>query len=387
MRFSGRIRFDDVKGADLDVIVEVTDTHVRLVSGDESLGSWCLHDVVANRLLANEFEIDLDGEVITFLADDQVNFAYGAVQQMAEGWARYHSMNLVRRKRAVATARRHNEPHRLDTVRRAFVSAREELARPPSEEEVGLVAVEAEPVPPEPEVMVVEPEPPVGEGTRVEEEVPAGPGFWDRLERATAAEQEESEAQADPEEEEEQETRVSRPVLPRGRLPRLDAFPRRRVDPEVPPVVVEKARATPPADSPVRPAASTPVEFAEEAPTVEVAPEPVAEPELPAREPVEDRSAVPGPSEPVETEPATEQPVTGAEETNGHRRGQQRAPLGSYRDGHHPSETTGLRASLRSLLTRSNDPHEHSFVESTTAVGITRRVCLECGHVSIGVSE
>lgn len=51
-------------------------------------------------------------------------------------------------------------------------------------------------------------------------------------------------------------------------------------------------------------------------------------------------------------------------------------------------EDTGLRAAIRALFGKgSKAVHEHSFVESTTAVGIVRRVCLECGYVSIGVAE
>ncbi|MGH8912282.1 MAG: hypothetical protein ACRDVD_07195, partial [Acidimicrobiia bacterium] len=73
MRFQGKVRFPDREAADLDVIVEVTETHVRLASGDESLGSWCLSDVVAHRVVANEFELDLEGEIIQFVAEDQVN--------------------------------------------------------------------------------------------------------------------------------------------------------------------------------------------------------------------------------------------------------------------------------------------------------------------------
>jgi hypothetical protein len=61
--------------------------------------------------------------------------------------------------------------------------------------------------------------------------------------------------------------------------------------------------------------------------------------------------------------------------------------VGAYGDGHHPAETSGLRASMRSVFSRKKTVHEHSYVESTTVVGITRRVCLECGHVSIGVEE
>lgn len=51
-------------------------------------------------------------------------------------------------------------------------------------------------------------------------------------------------------------------------------------------------------------------------------------------------------------------------------------------------EEAGLRAAIRSLFGKGTKTvHEHSFVESTTAVGIVRRVCLECGYVSIGVAE
>jgi hypothetical protein len=63
------------------------------------------------------------------------------------------------------------------------------------------------------------------------------------------------------------------------------------------------------------------------------------------------------------------------------------APRLAYADGRHPAETSGLRAGLRSIFSRGKEEHEHTYVESTTAVGITRRVCLECGHVSIGVKE
>jgi hypothetical protein len=66
---------------------------------------------------------------------------------------------------------------------------------------------------------------------------------------------------------------------------------------------------------------------------------------------------------------------------------ERRPLLGAFKDGHHPAETTGLRASVKSIFGRADKDHEHSYVESTTAVGLTRRVCLECGHVSIGLSD
>lgn len=378
MRFTGRIRLGDVQEADLDVTVEVSDTHVRLVSGDESLGSWCLADVVANRLLANEFELELGDEVLTFLADDQVNFAYGAVQKMAEGWARYHAMNLVRRKRAVAAARRHNEPNRLETVRRAFVSARDELRKP-------IVAASPEP---EEEPPVVEPAAAEVEPVLVEEQdeaaAPTGaPRFWEKVEQATAAEATDEEEEPGETMPVEEETSVEQEQAPEpvpmtnfaGRLPRLNALPRRpdRENPAAK-VAIEEVRATP-----LEPA---PAEVVEEPDRHEPEPEPVIQPPV-REEPLEEEERIEARVE-VDTTEVEPEPV---EEANGHRESPQPAAVGSYRDGHHPSETTGLRASLKSLLSRSKEPHEHSFVEGTTAVGITRKVCLECGHVSIGVSE
>ncbi|HEX2152348.1 MAG TPA: hypothetical protein VHL52_00015 [Acidimicrobiia bacterium] len=439
MRFTGRIRFDDVREADLDVAVEVENSHVRFFSGDESLGSWCLADVVANRLLANEFEIDLDGEIVVFLADDPINFAYGAVQQMAEGWARFHSMNLVRRKRAVATARRANDPSRIDEVRRAFVAARGELSRvtPP---------VQEAPKEPEPDVPGIEEQP---------AKEPQSSGFWSKVEAATAAGQESSVEEATPEPEPEPDPRPSadesaagQPSVA-GRLPRLDALPRkhsrRPVDePEPPQPAAELPDAEPEPIPPVPEVAPpqlepeghvepepvepeleeelAPVSIEEEAveDTIE---EPVVEDEVPV---VEDETAVVEDETPVVEDdvPAQEEVAASAEDseiltelpeepeesepelaataperqepsppgpsgngTHARRRGGTPA-IGAFGDGHHPAETSGLRASMRSVFSRSKAaPHEHVFVESTTAAGITRRVCLECGHVSIGVNN
>lgn len=383
MRFTGRIRLGDVRDADLDVTVEVSNTHVRLLSGDESLGSWCLADVVANRLLANEFELELGDEVLTFLADDQVNFAYGAVQKMAEGWARYHAMNLVRRKRAVAAARRNNEPNRLQAVRQAFLSAREELRQPvvaaqdEAEQETPTVEpAAAETGQPEPDV-VEEPDP-----SRV-----GVPRFWEKVEQATAAEEAATEEPAAEEMAEEEaasvEEKAPEPVPMTNfasRLPRLNALPR---PPEskapAAKVAIEEVRAEAPEPAPA--------ELAEESPQPEPEPEPASQPTMPERpvreEPLEEEEPFEETVE-VDTREMETEPV---EVTNGHRERPQPAAVGSYRDGHHPSETAGLRASLKSLFSRSNEPHEHSFVEGTTAVGITRKVCLECGHVSIGLSE
>ena len=529
MRYHGRIRIEETKGADLDVYVEVSDTHVRLMSGDEALGSWCLADVVAERVVANEFQIDLQGEVITFLADDQVNFAYGAVQAMAEGWARFHSMNVLSRKRAVASARRENEPSRLAEVHRAFGKAKAELNRP---------------LPPPAEVAQQEPVETPEESEPAAAAEPTG-GFWAKVEAAAAAGP--FDAQSAPErvyteevtssdetptpieagrsaDDDRLDTSEVAAVI--GKMKRLDALPKRpqirrpahrrtgdegpvpdeaQADEVMPPAPAEPAEPfaaktetaeptpgseEPPAEPPatlrrrprLRPAgpgagspaqrrpidpdepaaASAPEEatslegvaevespsppersepkpdpVSESEPRPEPAPGLEAEPELdpeyepvsrpePEPEPVSrsepEPEPEPGPApvarsepephpeavsrsepepepetepEPVSrSEPETEpdpEPESGAapesERNGGGGRRRQPAMVGAYGDGHHPAETSGLRASMRSMFSRKKGVHEHSYVESTTVVGITRKVCLECGHVSIGLEE
>ena len=51
--------------------------------------------------------------------------------------------------------------------------------------------------------------------------------------------------------------------------------------------------------------------------------------------------------------------------------------------GHHPAETNvGLLAKLRRPA-KATEEHEHAYQESRSIGGLTRRVCVECSHVSI----
>lgn len=440
MRFTGRIRFQDIDTGDLDVSVEVDDTHVHLRSGDESLGSWCLADVVASRLVANEFEIDLGGETVVFEADDQVNFAYGAVQKMAEGWARYHSMNVLVRHRAIASGRRKNEPSRLDEARRAFTAARDDLYEP-TEESI--------PEPVERDEAVAES--PIGRLTRhrsggatgwgpVDDGPGDGPDEEDDLESDTAADQPpattdhigsngdrsggdagaaavadergrrppsplegddppdaaaETDAVAGSGErpESSKPDRPRHPDLPppKGRLPRLDAFPRSESEEEP---GAGSAGADPDhADRPGSP--DDGADAGPESPSLEsdAAPtRPAPEPDLQPGGGAADRELPASPADPTGEddravpEEAAEEAAAEAPTPAGPGASRVEPSPGAFGDGHHPSETSGLRASLRSMFSKA-DEHEHSFVTSTTAVGLTRHVCLECGHVSIGVDE
>ncbi|MGA7271759.1 MAG: hypothetical protein WB239_11865 [Acidimicrobiia bacterium] len=433
---------------DLDVSVEVDDTHVRILAGGRSLGRWCLADVVADRIVADEFELDLDGEVVRFLAEDQINFAYGAVQAMAEGWARYQAMNFVKRSRAVASARKANEPSRLRDAHHAFVMAREALgeeeanaAEEIDEKPVPFEAIETEEEPAqerpsrfrrrhlaqqeaeeqtadevdrgedttsqaEDQLGVSTPEPEPAQTTPVQETEVKSPPAPDTADAVPAdAQLSLSERLAQARAEAETAPRPVDPaVLPR-KVPRIDTFPGRGAAQgdrrsktgasHQPPTSGEERPSDGAPSHPGgregptrrRPAESQAPGRFEEAEEVEVQPEVEVEtapqPEPPAA-PVdhsEQDSAQTHDPELVESEPSP------PEVDNGRDRADPVQP-GAYADGHHPAETSGLRASLRSVFSRSrSEPHEHSFVESTTAVGLTRRVCIECGHVSIGVSD
>lgn len=475
MRYRGQIRFPDVDTGDLDVSLEVDDTHVRILAGGKSLGRWCLADVVADRLLANEFELDLDGEVVRFLAEDQINFAYGAVQAMAEGWARYQAMNFVKRSRAVASARKDTEPSRLRDAHQAFVMAREALG----EEEANLIreAVE-EPIEAEEKAATEKPgrfrrrhlaapetegtsvadaDQPVEEPQPLEEGEPrlpeepdptpaaphhAGPPHvalpyvapphvappymapsGDRAaspapppvdEESSSARPTLSErlARARADAETAAEHRPSDPAVLSRKVPRIDTFPGRGSTGSGKPAEADGSTPAPPpapenepdmtgetasrADrrplparepesepEPERPPQSNGEAGEETRPVDEVEPSVEPEPAVPEA-PTEQEEPVPV-TMPSTTEPAVR---TSTAATENGPPGTDATQAGAYADGHHPAETSGLRASLRSVFSRSKaEPHEHSFVESTTAVGLTRKVCIECGHVSIGVSD
>ncbi len=469
MRYQGQIRFPDVVTGDLDVSVEVDDTHVRILSGGKSLGRWCLADVVADRLLANEFELDLDGEVVRFLAEDQINFAYGAVQAMAEGWARYQAMNFVKRSLAVASARKANEPSRLRAAHEAFVMAREALG----DEEANVVdatavgnavvsqedgaaqggaqqSVSREDTPEERAAeerqgrfrrrhlapadtheAAVDSDQPENEPEQTETEAPGvvaeppskplvpvdqdeaqaspppivmpdaepaspQPTLSERLAQARVAAEAASHAAA--------EQRASDPTVLSRKVPRIDAFPGRGSTGPVKPTGTTQSR---PAD---QPATGPQVDRKGGSGPLPVPTEPQSKPKLgPGTEQerearpeveIEIETTEPEPTRPsssgenlkpmLESGPSAFEPGTAdsavAEEHG--RLVESSNPVGTYADGHHPSETSGLRASLRSVFSRSTaEPHEHSYVASTTAVGLTRKVCIECGHVSIGVSD
>ena len=74
--------------------------------------------------------MDLDGEEITFIADEPVDFAYKGVDHMAGVWARYKSMTIPRRVVAVGRSRRGTVPSWISELREAMLSNLQTAGRP-----------------------------------------------------------------------------------------------------------------------------------------------------------------------------------------------------------------------------------------------------------------
>ena len=130
MKFTGQVRVPEVDhpGVPATIVIEEGQTEVFLEG--ESLGRWSLYDVHASRLVSSAFSLDLDGEEITFIADEPVDFAYKGVDHMAGAWARYKSMTMPRRVVAVGRSRRGTIPSRISELRQAMLSNLQTVGRP-----------------------------------------------------------------------------------------------------------------------------------------------------------------------------------------------------------------------------------------------------------------
>ena len=121
MRFAGQIRMPEVDHPGVPATFLVDENQAEVILEGESLGRWSLFDVQVDRLVSKAFQVDLDGEEITFLADEPVDFAYKGVEHMAEVWARYKTMTIARRLVAVRRSRKGTTPSRLAELREAML--------------------------------------------------------------------------------------------------------------------------------------------------------------------------------------------------------------------------------------------------------------------------
>ena len=451
MKFTGQVRVPEVDhpGVPATIVVEEGQTEVFLEG--ESLGRWSLFDVRAARLVSSAFSLSLDGEEITFIADEPVDFAYKGVDHMAGVWARYKSMTIPRRVVAVGRSRRGTVPSRIPELREAMLSNLQTAGRgasrlatmepitttAPTEpspwtkridaysnvpEPIDTALTDVDPLDIEP-IAEPEPEAAVPESATAFEPEPE-PALTE-VEDASAFAPE-VEGSSEPTAVEEAEAESPRaPLRPGpGLIPRRVERPQAAEDEgvpywdeawEEPPIEEDLFDDDLPADAHlVFAAEDLPVDIAEEGSTPDVEEdeivvaenEAVLAAELPSSPapdlsiPVEETEAeADGPDVPASTEDWMA--VAAAEETI---RPEVVVDLDHFHIDEPASiepdlellfagapapegEKSGLLGAVRSAFARNKTSHEHEFVEAPGGIGIVRQICADCGYISIGVSD
>jgi hypothetical protein len=413
----------DHPGIPATIVVE--DGLAEVLLEGESLGRWSLYDVHAARLVSSAFSISLDGEEITFIADEPVDFAYKGVEHMAGVWARYKAMTMPRRVVAVGRSRRGTMPSRIPELREAMLS------------NLRTVGVLASPTAPDPAVPESHPQPapwarrldaysnvpaPIDEVTDDDTDDPAVP-----IDETTSDEPDlpvPDDAELD-ETDAPQPENLSQPAQPAPLRPGPGLIPR------------EVRRITP-----------VPSSHSAEPPDWEAAWEEPPDYELPAYDDLpHDADLVyfdeePGLDETPAAEDETVTPVSTDETPPPAGSDAESMPAAATRDeitpgrGTDPRETvldlgrlevdhrqaapvpppemragdevmpepdlellfagaplpegerSGLFGAVRSAFARNRGgAHEHQFVEAPGGIGIVRQICAECGYISIGVSD
>ena len=420
MEFAGQIRFPDLDHPGVPVTFLVDDNQAELVLEGETLGRWSLFDVHARRLVASAFEVDLDGQEITFVAEKPMDFAYRGVEHMAQVWARYKAMNLARRMVAVKWSRRGTIASRIDELGEAMVEnlerERSEPDRLAGEPLGGLDLVQPAPATTAPEETPVVPLESVGtqsvEAERLEaHRVEAERLEADRLaleeERARleedrsrlAAEREAAErevaesiasARAEIERLETERAHLARIETEQAERERLgeEQTEKRRLEAEALEVKREELAAL---EARRTEAERTEAERTEaertEAERVEA--------ERVEAERVEVELAA------ASTEPpgmVKERLGTSAEASDDDEVRDLVVDLGEFevppsQDEPEPvftgaDQKSGLRGAVRAAFTRSGGKnHVHDFDEAPAGIGLTRSICSECGFVSISTSD
>jgi hypothetical protein len=67
----------------LPVHVLLTDRHIELVAGDESLGRYPLREATAERIAGDRFDLVLAGDRVVFEAEDAIAFSYEAIPHIS----------------------------------------------------------------------------------------------------------------------------------------------------------------------------------------------------------------------------------------------------------------------------------------------------------------
>lgn len=381
MRFTGKVRIPDVDHPGIPAIFEIEDNYAEVLLDGDSLGRWSLFDVHASRLVSSAFSIKAGGDEITFVADEPVDFAYKGVEHMAEVWARYKTMTLPRRLVSVKRSRRNTRLSRIPELRNAMM---ENLgSRPPTfyrDETPAEMRVEAPP-----EAAIVEDLSPAfaveSSGFLVEEPAAEEPSPAVPAEASALFAEELAPEELAPEELEPQEP-SRRPLMPG---PGLMA---RRISKGEEDQIPEHAGIVEPtpADDPARFEVEEVSQSTADAAPAEPAPvaaSPEDSGELVASTPAAGNGSGPGRRLVVDL----------AEFEDPERESAPKPELGEVGPELEPAligaiaEKSGLFNAVRAAFVRSREPHQHDFVEAPGGIGLTRRICSECGHISIGSTD
>ncbi len=428
MKFTGQVRVPEIDHPGVPATILVEDDQAEVFLEGESLGRWSLFDVQASRLVSSAFELSMNGEEITFIADEPVDFAYKGVDHMAEVWARYKTMTIPRRVVAVGRSRRGTLPSRIGELRAAMLQNLEVAGRgiprlaPIESVRQGLLEAHKAPV----EEGQIFPE-------RVEDE---------RFEAAVT----EQVFRPSPVEEVapiEDEVLAPIPTPPSSPLRPGSGLFARRISRDADPVDLPEPVFAPPEvfeplsrsswDEPIfeelepvfepEPILEAPGRVFEapqsvfEPGPVFEQPDPVFEPEPePQPEPPLAEAVLEKPAEPIAPEvPELVKELLSTSTDEGGEEGARDlvVDLGAYEARGRPEsgpepvppapqpakqpvltgapaappERSGLLGAVRSAFARNKVPHEHEFVEAPGGIGIVRQICAECGYISIGVSD
>jgi hypothetical protein len=84
MRFSGSLQTQGDPGGWLKTSLNLVGGRVEIVAGEETLGTWSVSQVKAERVEGNRFDLLLGDDRAVFLADDALAFSYEALPQLAK---------------------------------------------------------------------------------------------------------------------------------------------------------------------------------------------------------------------------------------------------------------------------------------------------------------
>ena len=397
MQFKGSVRAPGDKDPGVRVLLEIDEYHLEIRRDSELIGRYYLADVEVARDIAERFILFLGDDEVEFLADDALQFAYGGVTAMQDGWLSAQKRKRRHRRAAEDAARR------KDGGRPMAIEA--PAARPVFVSDSDTIRSRRR------QVAGKSPEPAAPERTTAKKTAP--------IPQAPAEKRADRKARKDV---------AAAKVSPLAEAPESVAPAGRDV--AAAPVPVEGGLQTPEPTAPAKstaasrrrprgdedtvsiaagPGDSRPNDAAtvqpfragaatETVPT-EAEPEVLVDTSLAARRKKITADAKPkGPDdlgrvrvpEPVSAREAresrTEASATLVEPT----RAKIQADSDEVRfaqEGHHPSETsTGLLAKLRRQPKLPTD-HIHKFKEAGSSVGLVRRVCIECAYVSIGSDD